>query len=87
MSYIDNTREEIEDRLARYGLDDDMFFSLFDEAKEQQELAGDGFYVHQKVFSYLLEKGYVENIIEGDGWKSVADNIINAIKNIENRLK
>lgn len=37
MNYLDKSKEEIEDLVAKYGLDDDMFFDLFDEALELQK--------------------------------------------------
>lgn len=33
MSYLSHSKEEIEELVARYGLDDDMFFGLHEEAK------------------------------------------------------
>lgn len=87
MSYLDKTKEEIEESVALYGLNDEMFFCLFDEAKEQQNQAWDWFYVQQEVFNYLLDKGYVTELSDGEGWEVVAKNIINSIKNIEAKIK
>lgn len=33
MSYLSMSQEQIEDHVARVGLDDDMFFSLHEDAK------------------------------------------------------
>ena len=33
MGYLDKTKEEIEESVALYGINDEMFFILFDEAK------------------------------------------------------
>lgn len=34
MSYLSHSKEEIEDLVAKHGLDDDMFFSLHEDARE-----------------------------------------------------
>lgn len=34
---LDRTLKEVEDEVAHYGLNDDMYFSLFEEAKSKME--------------------------------------------------
>lgn len=57
---------------------------LEEQLRESEKLAWEHFYIHQEVFNYLLSKGYVDSVVEGDNWEAAAQNIINAIKNIEN---
>lgn len=57
---------------------------LEEQLKESEKLAWEYFYIHQEVFNYLLSKGYVDSVVDGENWEAAAQNIINAIKNIEN---
>lgn len=57
---------------------------LEEQLKESEKLVWEHFYIHQEVFNYLLSKGYVDSVVEGDNWEAAAQNIINAIKNVEN---
>lgn len=57
---------------------------LEEQLEESEKLAWEHFYIHQEVFNYLLSKGYVDSVVEGDNWEAAAQNIINAIKNVEN---
>lgn len=85
MSYLDMSEEEIHNLVERGGLDDDMFFSLHEEAKEIQKQCWEHFYIHQEVFNYLLSQGYIHEVVEGDSWEAAAQTIIDGIKNIEEK--
>lgn len=57
MSYLEMSEEEIHDLVERGGLDDDMFFSLHEEALDalsKTEAA------YNAVISYILGEGYTE---------------------------
>lgn len=55
--------------------------------EELEKQCWEHFHIHQEVFNYLLSKGYIGEIVEGDNWEAAAQNIINGIKNIEGKLK
>lgn len=57
MSYLEMSEEEIHDIVERGGLDDDMFFSLYEEAQEQINKTEA---VYNAVIGYMLGKGYCE---------------------------
>lgn len=61
MSYLEMSEEEIHNLVERGGLDDDMFFSLHEEAinaLNKTEAA------YNAVISYMLGKGYTEEPLE-----------------------
>ena len=61
MSYLEMSEEEIHNLVERGGLDDDMFFSLHEEAinaLNKTEAA------YNAVISYILGKGYTEEPLE-----------------------
>jgi len=61
VSYLEMSEEEIHNLVERGGLDDDMFFSLHEEAinaLNKTEAA------YNAVISYMLGKGYTEEPLE-----------------------
>jgi len=61
MSYLDMSEEEIHNLVERGGLDDDMFFSLHEEALEE---LGKTEATYNAVINYMLGKGYMESPLE-----------------------
>jgi hypothetical protein len=61
MSYLEMSEEEIHNLVERSGLDDDMFFSLYEEAQEQISNTETAY---NAVISYILGKGYCEEPLE-----------------------
>jgi hypothetical protein len=64
MSYLEMSTEQIHDLIERGGLDDDMFFSLHEEAKEFEKEAIDSDICWNAVLDYVLNKGYMESPME-----------------------
>ena len=61
MSYLDMSEEEIHNLVERGGLDDDMFFSLHEEALEELSKTEA---TYNAVIDYILGKGYMESPLE-----------------------
>lgn len=61
MSYLDMSREELEDHVAHGGLDDDMFFSLHEEAVNE---LGKAEATYNAVIDYMLGDGYCEDPLD-----------------------
>lgn len=61
MSYLEMSEEEIHNLVERGGLDDDMFFSLYEEAQQQINKTETAY---NAVINYMLGKGYMESPLE-----------------------
>lgn len=61
MSYLDMSEEEIHNLVERGGLDDDMFFSLHEEATGELRKTEA---TYNAVIDYMLGKGYMESPLE-----------------------
>ena len=61
MSFLELDTKEIHDLIERGGLDDDMFFSLHEEALEQLNRTESSY---NAVINYMLGKGYMEEPLE-----------------------
>lgn len=61
MGYLDMNEEEIHNLVECVGLDEDMFFSLHEEAIEE---LGKTEATYNAVISYMLGKGYNEEPLE-----------------------
>jgi hypothetical protein len=61
MSYLEMSEEEIHNLVERGGLDDDMFFSLHEEALDELNKTEA---TYNAVIDYVLGKGYMESPLE-----------------------
>ena len=84
MSYLDMNEEEIHNLVERGGLDDDMFFSLHEEAIDELSKTEA---TYNAVISYMLGKGYMESPLEflrcwNEGYSDARGAAVSACENI-----